>query len=214
MKKQELEAINNLAKEFKEAMVRRVGQGVWKHNTNPINELGVVPRGFSVNTRDNQLIAPEHSDTTVVLFASLTRSFKFRHSVYNAGLKNTSVEQFYRKACQVNRYVLNGQTHLVVTVPPNQPGETTVSSEQICRLLATTAQKLEKTEKDRKIVFDADLIWLYFKIEPKLALVAITLAMAHIKNLFKGFEVQASTRLTKLVTKDVSMVSTSRSLSS
>ena len=54
------------------------------------------------------------------------------------------------------------------------------------------------------ILCGADLRHLYFKIEPKLALVAITLAMAHIRHLFKRVEFQASTRLVKLVTKEVS----------
>ena len=54
------------------------------------------------------------------------------------------------------------------------------------------------------IVFDADLIWLYFKIEPRLAMVAITLAMANIRKIFKGVEVQVSNRLTKLLPKEIS----------
>ena len=202
-REQEVEAIASLAKEFKEAMVRRVEQGVWTDNTNPISVQGVVPKSFSVTTRDDQQISSVHTDTTIVLFASLTRSFKFRHSLYNSGLRNTTVEQFYRKSGQVNKYVVNDQPYLVVTVPPNQPGEATVSSEQIFRLLATTAQKLEKTEQNRTIIFHADLIYVYFKIKPKLALVAITLAMAHNSHLFKGVEVQASARLAKLVTKEV-----------
>ena len=74
------------------------------------------------------------------------------------------MEQFYRKAGQITRYIVNNQPYLVVTVPPNQPGETTVSGEQIFRLLAATAQKLEEEDKDRHIIFDADLIWLYFKL--------------------------------------------------
>ena len=50
---------------------------------------------------------------------------------------------------------------------------------QIFRLLAATAQKLEEEDKNRHIIIDADLIWLYFKLEPKLALTAITMALAH-----------------------------------
>ena len=138
------------------------------------------------------------------MFASLTRSFKFKHSLYNKGLKNTTVEQFYRKAGKVNRYLVNNQPYLVVTVPPNQPGKTTVSCEQIFRLLSTTAQQLVETDQNRLIVFDADLIWLYFKIEPRLAMVAVTLAMANIRKLFKGVKVQSSNRLNKLLPKEIS----------
>ena len=111
-----------------------------------------------MTTRDDQLISPKHKDTTIVVFASLTRSFKFKHPLYNKGLKNTTVEQFYRKAGKVNRYLVNNQPYLVVTVPPNQPGKTTVSCEQIFRLLATTAQQLVETDQNRLIVFDVDLI--------------------------------------------------------
>ena len=97
--------------------------------------------------------------------------------------------------------MVNNQPYLVVTVPPNQPGKTTVSCEQIFRLLSTTAQQLVETDQNRLIVFDADLIWLYFKIEPRLAMVAVTLAMANIRKLFKGVEVQSSNRLNKLLPK-------------
>ena len=82
--------------------------------------------------------------------------------------------------------------------------ETTVSCEQIFRQLVTTANKLEETEKNRHITFDGDLIWLYFKLEPKLAIIVITLALAHIKDQFKSVELQSSTRLTKILTKEVS----------
>ena len=76
-------------------MVRRIGQGVWTENTNLISRQGVLPKEFSLTTRDDQLISPKHKDTTIVVFASLTRSFKFKHSLYNKGLKNTTIEQFY-----------------------------------------------------------------------------------------------------------------------
>ena len=116
------------------------------------------------------------------------------------------MEQFYRKAGQVSRYTVNNQPYVVVTVPPNQPGETTVSCEQVFRLLAATAQKLEEEDKKRHIIIDADLIWLYFKLEPKLALTAITMALAHAKEMFKSVEVQASTKLMKIVQKMESCV--------
>ena len=80
--------------------------------------------------------------------------------------------------------------------------ETTVSCEQIFRQLVTTANKLEETEKNRHITFDGDLIWLYFKLEPKLAIIVITLALAHIKDQFKSVELQSPTRLTKILTKE------------
>ena len=143
-------------------MVRRIGQGVWTKNTNPISSQGILPKGFSLTTRNDQLISPKHQDTTIVVFASLTRSFKLKHSLYNKGLKNTTDEQFYRKAGQVNHHLINNQPYLVVTVPPNQPGKSTVSCEQIFRLLSPTAQQLVKTDQNRRIVFDSDLIWLYF----------------------------------------------------
>ena len=91
-------------------------------------------------------------------------------------------------------------------MPPNQPGETTVSCEQIFRLLATTAKQLEETEENRHIIFDADLIWLYFKLEPQQALIAITLALAHIKDLFKSIMIQSSTRLIKILKKETSCI--------
>ena len=116
------------------------------------------------------------------------------------------MEQFYRKAGQVTRYTINNQPFIVVTVPPNQPGETTVLCEQIFRLLATTAKQLEETEENRHIIFDADLIWLYFKLEPQQALIAITLALAHIKDLFKSITIQSSTRLTKILKKETSCI--------
>ena len=72
---------------------------------------------------------------------------------------------------------------------------------QIFRLLAATAQKLEEEDKNRHIIIDADLIWLYFKLEPKLALTAITMALAHAKEMFKSVTVQASTKLMKTVQK-------------
>ena len=153
---------------------------MWEKNTNPITKEGVLPKGFELTVGDDQQIAPEHNDTTIVLFASLTRSFKF-NATYNKGLQKTSVEQFYRKAGQVTRYTVNDQPYVVVTVPPNQPGETTVSCEQIFRLLAVTTQKLEEEDKNRNIIFDADLLWLYFKLEPEQALTAITMAMAYAK---------------------------------
>ena len=199
--RKEAEDINNLTKEYERPRVNRIGQKVWTRNINPITIKGELPKGFGQTTRDDQQISPKHSDTTIVLFASLTRSFKF-NSLYNKGLKNTTVEQFYRKAGQVSRYTINNQPYLVVTVPPNQPGETTVSCEQIFRPLATTAHQLEETEKNIHIIFDGDLIWLYFKLEPKQALIAITLALAHVRYLLKSVEVQVSTQLTKILTKE------------
>ena len=201
----EIEAINNLTKEFGRSEVRRIGQGVWNKNTNPITKEGEFPPGFEQTFRDDQQISPKHTDTTIVLFASLTRSFKF-NSIYNKGLKNTTVEQFYRKAGQVSRYVVNNQPYMVVTVPPNQPGETTVSGEQIFRLLAAIAQKLEEEDMNRHIIIDADLIWLYFNLEPKLALTAVTMAFSHAQSMFKSVEIQASIKLMKTLKKSQSCV--------
>ena len=146
----EIEAINQLIKDFGKPEVRRIGQGVWEKNTNPITKKGELPKGFELTVRDDQHIAPEHKDTTIVLFASLTRSFKF-NSTYNKGLQKTTVEESYRKAGQVSRYTVNNQPYVVVTVPPNQPGETTVSCEQIFRLLAVTTQKLEEEEQEHHL---------------------------------------------------------------
>ena len=194
--KKEIEAMNQLMRDLEDSRVRRLGQGVWEKNTNPITKQGELPEGFKVTERDDQQIAPEHNDTTIVLFASLTRSFKY-NTTYNKGLQKTAVEQFYRKAGQVTRYTVNDQPYVVVTVPPFQPGETTVSGEQIFRLLAATTQKLKEEDKNRNIIFDADLLWHYFKLKPELALTAITMAMAHAKAMFTSVTVQATKKLMK-----------------
>jgi hypothetical protein len=199
-RQKEIEAINQLIQDFGKPGVKRIGQGVWEKNTNPITKDGVLPKGFELKIRDDQQIAPEHNNSTIVLFASPTRSFKF-NSTYNKGLQKTSVEQFYRKAGQVTRYTVNDQPYIVVTIPPSQPGETTVSSEQIFRLLAVTVQKLEEEDKHRNIIFDGDLLWLYFKLKPELALTAITMAMAHAKTMYTSVTVQASTKLMKTTQK-------------
>ena len=57
---------------------------MWEKNTNPITKKGELPEGFELTERDDQKIAPEHNDTTIVLFASLTRSFKY-NTTYNKG---------------------------------------------------------------------------------------------------------------------------------
>ena len=54
----EIEAINNLTKEFGRSEVRRIGQGVWNKNTNPITKKGEFPIGFELTTRDDQQISP------------------------------------------------------------------------------------------------------------------------------------------------------------
>ena len=79
--------------------------------------------------------------------------------------------------------------------------------------MAATAQKLEEEDKDRHIIIDADLIWLYFKLEPKLALTAVTMALAHAKDMFKSVEIQASTKLMKTVQKIESCVLSKQLLS-
>ena len=43
-KQREIEAINNLTKDFGRSEVRRIGQGVWDKNTNPITKGGFSKR--------------------------------------------------------------------------------------------------------------------------------------------------------------------------
>ena len=82
-----------MAKEFETTRVNRIDQRVWTKHINAISPKGELPKNFNHTTRDDQTISPKHNDTTIVLFATLTRSFKF-NSIYNKGLKNTTVEQF------------------------------------------------------------------------------------------------------------------------
>ena len=60
---------------------------------------------------------------------------------------------------------------------------------------------MEEEDKNRHIIIDADLIWLYFRLKPKLALTAITMALAQAKEMFKSVTVQASTKLMKTIQK-------------
>ena len=51
--RKEIEAINQLIHDFGKPRVRRIGQGVWEKNTNPITKEGVLPKGFGLIEKDD-----------------------------------------------------------------------------------------------------------------------------------------------------------------
>ena len=109
------------------------------------------------------------------------------------------MEQLVRKQGRANIHFIKDQPYIVLTVPPGQPKTKLNPPKQTFGVFNTILAELVKKDKGRKIIFDGNLVYRYFGLDPSLVITELELVMSNKNKAFGPIEVQSTTQLGKLM---------------